>query len=68
MLHDLQLDEAREQQRKGDQHRGAGDADAQLEKMQLLLVVFEFGQAHDFRLPGSHRFRRGAAAASAEAW
>ena len=41
MLDHLQEDEARAEQAEADQHRDAGDADAQVELLQLALVVPE---------------------------
>ena len=41
MLHDLQEEEAPGEQRKKHQYRRAGDADAQLELLQLALAIPE---------------------------
>ncbi len=70
VLHDLQLEETREQQRESHQHRDAGHADAQPEHVDLTFVVPEFREAHRSRLisRGFRRSRRAAAAASAAAW
>ena len=43
VLHDLQVDETHQQQRKGGDDEAPGDADAQAEGMQFALVVLEFG-------------------------
>ena len=46
VLHHLQEEEAREQDAEGDEHGHAGDADAQLELLQLALELRSSGGAH----------------------
>ena len=51
-LDDLQVDEARQQHPECEQHRNPGHADAQLEVVQLALVVLEFRKPHHLDRPG----------------
>jgi hypothetical protein len=43
VLHDLQVEKAREEQRERGEHRDRRNPDAQLESAQLPLAVLEFG-------------------------
>ena len=62
VLNDLQVYEACEQDREGNHDDGTGDAQSQLEVIQLALGVLEFG--HDF---GTRRRESGNASGNAQA-